>query len=133
MLKMDKAVSRMSDERPTTKMQLPFRASRHTVSGREAVVLEYDGVRGDGIKVPYAIEVLDPDNQLLEQQINPLGNRIIDLMQAFYSVEGKVDGLIKERDDLLLEQIETRGENERLKSKVAELERQKANAKNGSK
>ncbi len=117
------AVARMSDKRPTTKLQLPIRIVPGFRNGRPTQILEYDGLpRADGQKMPFQREVMDPN-------INPFEHYVVVTNQAFWEMEARVDGLIKERDDLLLAQIDIQGENERLKSQVAEFKRQVENLK----
>ena len=132
-LKLDEAARRCGeDDRPSAKMQLPFQIFPGHRNGMPIEIIRYYGPARDGQQLPYEMEILDPENRLLDQLINPLARYVKQTCQAFWHVEAKVDGLIAERDKLLLEQIEVKGENERLKSKVAELERQKANAKQKS-
>jgi hypothetical protein len=129
MLQVNEVARSMSDDRPTTKLPFPFKVISATICGTSAVIVEYHGYRFDGQPVPYQIEVVDPHNSLAERNVNPIGHRLYEANNLFHEVQGRVDGLIKERDDLLLQQIEMRGENERLRSQVAELRRQVENAK----
>jgi hypothetical protein len=83
-------------DRPIAKTILPFRI------GNELgyTYLEYHNTLPSGQHQPFILDIGD-ENSSTAKQFNSLGINIMQLMRMYWGLEQQIDGLMKERDELL--------------------------------
>ncbi|MBX9682113.1 MAG: hypothetical protein K2X38_25425 [Gemmataceae bacterium] len=112
-------------ERPAVGYVVPFRAE-HEPGG---IVLVYEGRTSDGQAKPFRLHPLDHAGRHVNLQYNPLPQHILDLMQAYYACEAKVNGALKERDDALARVAEAEGRASGAEGRLRDLQGKTAKQK----
>ena len=85
-----------TESRPTSRVILPFRATR---SNRDGLCLTCDALLRDGQKSPHEIRIGDPEAEVTAMY-NPVGKAVWKLMTMFWDLEATIDPITKERDEL---------------------------------
>ncbi len=121
-------------DRPTPKQMLPFRINVFTIGGRRAEEVEYDvDVPMPGGKSCRVANKIGVDTPLAGCFNEPLGYHIKTLMQQFWAMEARVDGLLASVDTLTTDVVLKDREIEKLTNQLAEMTRQRDEAKKTSK
>lgn len=109
--------------RPRVRVLLPVRLVQTTFNQQAVVELEFDSVTAGGVR-QVSRRMVGPVGSA-GVYLDPLGAAVVDLINLYRTLEAEVDGIVKERDELLARALQAEGEVERFRDAERGRQRQR--------
>ncbi len=108
----------VQEDRPQPRAVLPFKIIRDVNMGQPCLILEYEAdmplpLVNETRRMPFKQDV----------RVGGWGRCVVQLMEQYWALEARVDGLVKERDEAVQARVLLEGQVKSLTARLTELDR----------
>lgn len=129
------SVMRTHQDRPTPKRLLPIRVIPWMIGGKQGQALEYDTPTPQSankmVNVVNTIQIDEPQPNCFSEPLHVFAWQVKNIMDAYWGIEAKVDGLLASIDQLTTDNLLKDREIEKLTNQLAEAKRSNGKKKEG--